>query len=90
MDGDNRIADLIQLFKEKGINFSIKDILHQNNVVVLVVDLESSIKSFLINQIRKILGIKKLYQVQPLFGKIKDISPLFKNISEMINLAKRK
>lgn len=49
MDGENRIADLIQLFKEKGIDFSIRDILHQNNKVVLVIDLKSSMKSFLVN-----------------------------------------
>lgn len=89
MDGENRIADLIQLFKEKGIDFSIRDILHQNNKVVLVIDLESSMKSFLVNQIRKIFGIKKLYQVQPLFGEIKNIPPTFKNTSEMINLSKK-
>ena len=89
MDGDNRIADLIHLFEGKGIDFSIKNILHQNNVVVLVIDLESSMKRFLVNQIGKIVGIKKLYQVQPLFGEIKNIPPLFKNISEMINLAKK-
>jgi len=76
MDGDNRIADLIHLFDGKGIDFSIKNILHQNNVVVLVIDLESSMKRFLVNQIGKIIGIKKLYQVQPLFGEIKNIPPL--------------
>jgi len=39
MDGDNRIADLIQFFKERGIDFSIKNILHQNNAIVLVIEL---------------------------------------------------
>ena len=90
MDSDNRIADIIQLFREKGIDFSIKNILHQNNVVVLVIDLESSIEKILVNQIEKIIGIKKLYHVQPLFGEIKNIPPLFKSISEMIELAKKK
>jgi len=89
MDEDNKIADLIQLLEVKRIGFLIKDIFHQNNAVVLIIDLEGPVKRVLIDNIEKISGITKLYQIQPLFGEIKNIPPMFKSIKEIISLAKK-